>query len=181
MCYIVYHKNRTSICHKTMVTVVCLQINRQECSMPIICNEHKISITIAEATTWNVPWNLYSRFAQQNHSFQDVCSVSTINFTLNMVEDRIVDENKIHAIYVCMVILYLHILPCNLVPPWLSYLLWFHIITIFWNYHHNTMTSPGQSLRQSSSNISKSTCFRPRSTLCSYQYDIHNIDTTRSR
>ena len=27
-----------------------------------------------------------------------------------MVEDRIVDENKIHTIYVCMEILYLHIL-----------------------------------------------------------------------
>jgi hypothetical protein len=29
MCYVVYHKNRTGICHETIVAVVCLQINRQ--------------------------------------------------------------------------------------------------------------------------------------------------------
>ena len=37
-------------------------------------------------------------------------------------------------------------LPCDLIPPWLSYLLWFLIVTILWNYYlqkpQETMISP---------------------------------------
>jgi hypothetical protein len=53
-----YDKNGTSVLHSAIVSVICFQINRQECSVPIVSNEHQIAITIAHTATWNVPRNL---------------------------------------------------------------------------------------------------------------------------
>jgi hypothetical protein len=53
-----YDQNRASILHQAIVSVICLQVNRQECSVPIVCNEHQIPITIRHTATRNIPWNL---------------------------------------------------------------------------------------------------------------------------
>jgi hypothetical protein len=56
--YVMNHENRSCIVHQTIVTIICFQIHRQQCSMPIICYEDQISISIANSTTWNMPRNL---------------------------------------------------------------------------------------------------------------------------
>lgn len=53
-----YHKDRASVLHHAIVSVICLQINRQECSVPIVCKEHQVAIPIGHTTAWNVPRNL---------------------------------------------------------------------------------------------------------------------------
>jgi hypothetical protein len=55
---IMYHQNRASVLHQAMVSVICFQIDREECCVPIICNEHQISITIRSTAAWNMPRNL---------------------------------------------------------------------------------------------------------------------------
>ena len=55
---VVYDENGASVLHHAIVSVICFQINRQECSVPVVSNEHQIAITIAHTATWNVPRNL---------------------------------------------------------------------------------------------------------------------------
>lgn len=58
MSNVMYDKNGASVLHLSIVSVICFQINRQECSVPVVSNEHQIAITIAHTATWNVPRNL---------------------------------------------------------------------------------------------------------------------------
>ena len=55
-CYVWHERSRCTAL--SMVSVIRLQINRQECSVPIIGNEHQISISIAHTAAWNAPRNL---------------------------------------------------------------------------------------------------------------------------
>lgn len=55
---VMYHHNGASVLHQTMVPVIGFQIDRQECRVPIICNEHQISIPVRDTAAWNVPRNL---------------------------------------------------------------------------------------------------------------------------
>lgn len=41
-----------------MVTVICFQIDRQQCSVPIIGNENQVSISIADPTAGDIPRDL---------------------------------------------------------------------------------------------------------------------------
>ncbi|THU64511.1 hypothetical protein C4D60_Mb01t27220 [Musa balbisiana] len=55
--YVVYHKQTWGILHQTNFTIICLQINRKQGSVPVICNKTQISIPTAD-TTWNMQGNL---------------------------------------------------------------------------------------------------------------------------
>jgi len=55
--YVMNQKNKYCEPHQTIVTIICLQVHKQQCNMLIIWNDGQISISISNTTTWNKPWN----------------------------------------------------------------------------------------------------------------------------
>lgn len=74
--------------------------------MPIIGNEHQISISVAHTTTWNVPRNLNSNLAKQNHALHDLLPTSPIYVILTVPEKRGINEHKVDSINKCMEIVH---------------------------------------------------------------------------
>ncbi len=69
MCYVMDDKDRTSKFHQAIVSIVCLQIYRQQGCVPIVGDKDQIAISITDTPTWYVPWNLQSAGYQYIKAF----------------------------------------------------------------------------------------------------------------
>jgi len=77
-----------------------LQVDRQQCCVPVIGDEHRVVVTIDCTTTGHVPHTLQRSLAQQGAAELDLLALTPVDVLGPGVEAGVVHKHIIHTIKV---------------------------------------------------------------------------------